>query len=160
MATTMSARALAALLILLLPGAAGAQSPDRRPAFERAKLTLVTAAGRQDFTVEVAKTDEQRAYGLMFKRAMPANEGMLLLYDRPQPIFIWMRNTYIPLDLVYIAADGTVESIYYGAKPHDETSRPSKGDAIAVLEVNAGVARLIGVKPGDRVESPALPPPK
>jgi uncharacterized protein len=155
---TIAARLIAAFLLLAAPaGGAGAQSPDKRPAFERAPLALVTAAGRQEFTVEVAKTDEQRAYGLMFKRAMPANEGMLLLYDKPQPIFIWMRNTFIPLDLVFIKADGTVESIYYGARPHDETSRPSQGEAIGVLEINAGVARLLGVRPGDRVESPALP---
>jgi hypothetical protein len=151
-------RTIAALLLFVATtGGAGAQAPDKRPAFERAPLAIVTAAGRQEFTVEVAKTDEQRAYGLMFKRAMPANEGMLLLYDKPQPIFIWMRNTYIPLDLVYIKADGTVESIYYGARPLDETSRPSQGDALGVLEINAGVARLIGIRPGDRVESPALP---
>jgi uncharacterized membrane protein (UPF0127 family) len=88
----------------------------------------------------------------MYRKEMPLDHGMLLDYDPPSEASIWMRNTFIALDLVYIRADGVIESIYLGAKPHDETPRLSKGPVRAVLELNAGVARLLGIQPGDKVE--------
>jgi uncharacterized membrane protein (UPF0127 family) len=88
----------------------------------------------------------------MYRKDMALDQGMLLDYDPPQPASIWMRNTLIPLDIVFIRADGVIESIFLGAKPHDETPMPSKGPVRAVLELNAGVARLLGIQAGDRVE--------
>ena len=145
-------RVVAVLLALLLafPAAARAQEPVT---FDRTELAIVTAGGaRHVFKVDWAKTWPQKARGLMFRKEMPLDAGMLLDYDPPSEASIWMRNTLIPLDLVYIRADGSIESIYYGAKPHDETPRPSKGEVRAVLELNAGVTRLLGIQAGDRVE--------
>lgn len=144
-------RIILALFLLLVAGAhVAAQEPV---AFDRTEIAIVTAGGaRHVFKVDWAKTWPQKSRGLMFRKDMPLDAGMLLDYDPPAEASIWMRNTLIPLDLVYIRADGTIESIYYGAKPHDETPRPSKGPVRAVLEVNAGVTRLLGIQPGDKVE--------
>ena len=147
------ARGLRALLILLALVAAAPAHAQEAVTFDRTELTIVTAGGaRHVFKVDWAKTWPQKARGLMFRNEMPLDAGMLLDYDPPGEASIWMRNTLISLDLVYIRADGTIESIYYGAKPHDETPRPSKGPVRAVLEVNAGVTRLLGIQPGDKVE--------
>jgi uncharacterized membrane protein (UPF0127 family) len=147
-------RALVVLLALAaaVPATARAQEPV---AFDRTELAIVTAGGgRHVFKADWAKSWPQKARGLMFRKEMPLDHGMLLDYDPPSEASIWMRNTFIPLDLVYIRADGVIESIYLGAKPHDETARPSKGPVRAVLELNAGVTRLLGIRPGDRVEHP------
>jgi len=94
----------------------------------------------------------------MFRKEMPLDHGMLLDYDPPTPAAIWMRNTLIPLDIFFIRADGMIESVVLGAKPHDETPLPSKGPVRAVLELNAGVARLLGIQAGDKVEHPIFGP--
>ncbi len=147
-------RVLAVLLALIVavPAASRAQESVT---FDRTELAIVTAGGaRHVFKVDWARTWPQKARGLMFRKEMPLDNGMLLDYDPPSEASIWMRNTFIPLDLVYIRADGVIESIYLGAKPHDETARPSKGPVRAVLELNAGVTRLLGIQAGDRVEHP------
>ena len=145
-------RFIAALLLVLLAVPAAAQEPVT---FDRTELTIVTAAGaRHQFKTDWAKSWDQKARGLMFRKQMPLDHGMLLDYDPPQQASIWMRNTLIGLDILFIRADGTIESIFLGAKPHDETPMPSKGPVRAVLELNAGVARLLGIAPGDRVEHP------
>ncbi len=137
---------------LLAAPPVAAQEPIQ---FERTELTIVTAAGgRHLFKVDWARSWPQKSRGLMFRKSMPHDAGMLLDYEPPEPAAIWMRNTLIPLDLIFISADGTIESIYLGAKPHDETARPSKGPVRAVLEVNAGVTRLLGIRAGDKVEHP------
>ncbi len=139
---------LAATLAIAAPVAA--QAPV---VFEQTELAIITAAGeRHVFKADWAKTWPQKYRGLMFRQEMPLDHGMLLDYDPPEPSSIWMRNTFIPLDLIFIRPDGVIESMYLGAKPHDETARPSKGPVRAILEVNAGVVRLLGIKAGDRVE--------
>ena len=141
------------LLLLALPAAASPARAQEAVTFERTELAIVTAGGaRHVFKVEWAKTETQKARGLMYRKQVPLDQGMLLDYNPPQPASIWMRNTLIGLDIIFIRADGTIESIFLGAKPHDETSMPSKGAVRAVLEVNAGVARLLGIQPGDKVE--------
>ena len=142
--------ALAFLLALFVVFPAAAQDDVT---FDHTELTIVTASGaRHQFKADWAKSWPQKQRGLMFRKSLPLDQGMLLDYDPPQPASIWMKNTLIPLDLVYIRADGVIESIYLGAKPHDETSRPSQGPVRAVLEINAGVTRLLGIKAGDKVE--------
>lgn len=142
------------ILLLALPAAAPARAQEA-VTFDRTELAIVTAGGaRHAFKVEWAKTEAQKSRGLMHRKAMPLDHGMLLDYNPPRPAAIWMRNTLIGLDIIFIRADGTIESIFFGAKPHDETSMPSKGEVRAVLEVNAGVARLLGIQPGDKVEHP------
>lgn len=119
--------------------------------FERSELVIETSTVARRFTVELALTPRQTSRGLMYRREMPLDRGMLLVFEPPREVAIWMRNTYIPLDLIYIRADGTVHRIHYGAVPHDETPIPSEGPVAAVLEVNAGVVRMLGVRPGDVV---------
>ena len=141
----------------LVSGAAWAQSPDDRPAFEKGALSIETAGGKVlDFTVEIAKTDRERAFGLMFVKELPEDQGMLFLYSRPQRLSMWMRNTLIPLDMLFIRADGSIESIARQAIPLDETVLRSQGRVSAVLEIGGGRAALLGIAPGDRVIHPAF----
>lgn len=148
-------RIIFAFLILLLALPAAQPRAQEAITFDRTELAIVTAGGgRHQFKVEWAKSEAQKARGLMFRKEMPLDHGMLLNYDPPQPASIWMRNTLIGLDILFIRADGTIESIFLGAKPRDETSMLSKGDVRAVLELNAGVTRLLGIRAGDKVEHP------
>jgi uncharacterized membrane protein (UPF0127 family) len=136
----------AGLALVALPGTALAQ------AFET--VTLVTASGRHDFQVEVMRTPEQRARGLMFRRFMPQDRGMLFDFERVEPVSMWMQNTYIPLDMVFIRADGTVARVAEQTEPLSTRTIPSGEPVLGVLEVNGGVAARIGLKPGDKVEHP------
>ena len=146
-------RLIVVVLLLVLPFRAG--WAQEQITFERTEVTVVTAGGaRHQFKADWAKSWPQKAHGLMFRKEMPLDHGMLLDYEPPTPVSIWMRNTLIGLDIVFIRADGSIESIFLGAKPHDETPMPSKGSVRAVLELNAGVTRLLGIQPGDKVEHP------
>jgi len=119
-------------------------------------LVLKTESGEHSYTVEVAKTNRERAKGLMFRRSLPDTSGMIFLYDPPQPVGMWMRNTYIPLDMIFIAADGTVRRVAANTEPFSTDIIVSGGPVAAVLELNAGQAEKIGVKPGDLVVFPGL----
>jgi uncharacterized membrane protein (UPF0127 family) len=119
-------------------------------------LVLKTESGDHSFTIEVASTNQERALGLMFRRSLPENGGMLFLYDRPQPAAMWMKNTLIPLDMVFISADGTVHRIEQNAEPHSTALIPSEGPVVAVLELNGGEAAKIRLKRGDKVLYPGL----
>jgi uncharacterized membrane protein (UPF0127 family) len=136
----------AAALSLLAAGAALAQALE--------PLTLVTGSGRHAFQVEVMRTPDQRAKGLMFRRFMPADRGMLFDFERTEPVSMWMQNTYISLDMVFIRADGTVARIADNTEPLSTRTIPSGEPVLGVLEVNAGIAARIGLKPGDKVEHP------
>ncbi|MDP2357488.1 MAG: DUF192 domain-containing protein [Beijerinckiaceae bacterium] len=149
----------AAFLLAFAPGlyssvmAQAARSVQQGELLE--KLTVVTANGQQhSFQVEVAKTDEQRARGLMFRKFMPQDRGMLFDFKTEQPVMMWMRNTYIPLDMVFIARDGRVINVAENTEPLSERTIASAAPAFAVLELNAGVARKIGLNSGDRIEHP------
>lgn len=117
-------------------------------------LTIATASGEHRFQVEVARTDEQRARGLMFRRFMPQDRGMLFDFKTEQPVMMWMRNTYIPLDMIFIARDGRVINIAENTEPMSERTIASAAPAFAVLELNAGMSRQIGLKSGDRISHP------
>lgn len=112
---------------------------------------LETASGSHRYSVEIADTDSERARGLMFRRSLPKSGGMIFLYDQPQAIGMWMRNTYIPLDMIFIAAGGTVHRVETNTEPFSTDIIDSGGAVVAVLELNAGEANRIGLKPGDRV---------
>jgi uncharacterized membrane protein (UPF0127 family) len=117
-------------------------------------LTVVTASGSHRFNVEFADTAEKRAVGLMHRPAMAADAGMLFDFKTDAPVSMWMRNTRIPLDMLFIAKDGRIVNIHERAVPFSETSIPSKGPVRAVLELNGGTSARLGIKPGDRVTHP------
>jgi uncharacterized membrane protein (UPF0127 family) len=117
---------------------------------------LKTDTGDHRYSVERATTVGERARGLMFRRNLPQTHGMLFLYDPPQNIGMWMRNTYIPLDMVFIDATGRVHRIETHTQPFSTDLIPSGGDVAGVLELNAGQADEIGLKPGDAVIYPGL----
>jgi uncharacterized protein len=118
-------------------------------------LTIVTAAGaRHPFTVEVARTPDQQAQGLMFRRSLAPDRGMLFDFGDVRPRAMWMQNTYVSLDMLFIRADGTVARIAENTEPLSTREIPSGEPVLAVLEVVAGTAARLGLKPGDRVEHP------
>ena len=140
--------AVAALsYLVLLTGSVYAQALEN--------LSVATQGGqRQTFRVEVARNDADRAQGLMFRRSMPADQGMLFDFGRVEPVSMWMQNTYLPLDMLFIRADGTIARIAANTEPLSTRTIPSGEPVLSVLELNAGTAAKLGIKPGDRVEHP------
>jgi hypothetical protein len=114
-------------------------------------LDFVTASGTHHFSVEVMETDAQRERGLMFRRYLPPDRGMLFDFKTEQPVMMWMKNTYLPLDMVFISRSGIVTSIAKDTEPLSERIIPSGGPVYAVLELNAGTAEKIDLQPGDHV---------
>lgn len=147
---TSKSGAVAALVLLVAGSGAVAE-----PALD--KLEIVTASGPHDFKVEVMRSEAERERGLMYRRFMPADRGMLFDFKTAAPVMMWMKNTYIPLDMVFIGPDGRVVSTAENAEPLSERVISSHGDALGVLEVNAGTVASIGVKAGDRVENAMFP---
>jgi uncharacterized protein len=136
-----------ALLVTLAAG-----SPARSDGLEA--LQIVTAAGTHDFQVEIARDEASRARGLMDRRFMPADHGMLFEFDREAPEAFWMKDTYIPLDMIFISRAGIVTNIAANAEPLSERAIPSGPPCMAVLELNGGAAARIGLRVGDRVRHP------
>ncbi|MGM0556511.1 MAG: DUF192 domain-containing protein [Myxococcota bacterium] len=118
------------------------------------RLTILSEDGLEvaDFYLELARTDAEQQRGLMFRREMQPDWGMLFVYDRQAQRSFWMKNTFIPLDMVFIDASGEVDSIVEGAEPLTRVQRRSKGAAKYVLELNAGTAEELGIEPGMQVE--------
>jgi uncharacterized membrane protein (UPF0127 family) len=114
-------------------------------------LTIERGGKRLAFRVEVARTAQEQARGLMFRTAMGADEGMIFPISPPRPASFWMRNTVIGLDLIFVGTDGRILNIAADAVPYDETSLKSIGPVKAVLELNAGRAAALGIVPGDKV---------
>ncbi|MEE8445563.1 MAG: DUF192 domain-containing protein [Alphaproteobacteria bacterium] len=140
------------LLVLLFAAGAAAQSPVE---FERSKLVIAGESGRHGFDVELALNPDQRARGLMYRRKMAGDAGMLFDFGaRPQRATMWMKNTFIPLDMLFIAGDGRIESIVERTVPHSLAVVSSRGPVRAVLELNGGTVARLGIVPGDRVEHP------
>ncbi|MBV8848928.1 MAG: DUF192 domain-containing protein [Methylobacteriaceae bacterium] len=103
------------------------------------------------------RTPEQLAQGLMFRRYMPDDRGMMFDFKTEQPVQFWMKNTYLPLDMIFISKAGKIVSIKENAEPLSEKLIPSGGPVLAVLEVNAGTAARIHAKPGDSVRASLFP---
>jgi len=120
----------------------------------RETLVLVTAAGEHVMDIEVAETAEEKAHGLMFRTSLADNAGMLFEFGPPQEVTMWMRNTYISLDMVFIRKDGVVHRIEARTEPLSERVIASRGSVAAVLELAGGAAERLGIKPGDRVRHP------
>jgi uncharacterized protein len=113
----------------------------------------VTLAGKvHRFRVEVARSGEEQQRGLMFRTAMGADEGMIFPMSPPRRAAFWMKNTVIPLDIIYIGPDRRVLNIAANAVPYSEASLASAGEVSAVLELNGGRAAQLGIRPGDKVD--------
>ncbi|ARO14227.1 hypothetical protein BVG79_00875 [Ketogulonicigenium robustum] len=108
------------------------------------------------FLVSVADTNETRAQGLMFVPQMPDMAGMLFVYDQPETPYFWMRNTLIPLDMVFASPEGVVTHIHPNAIPRDETAIPGGPNVQFVLEINGGQAAALGLSEGDRMIHPSI----
>jgi uncharacterized membrane protein (UPF0127 family) len=144
---------LAALALLLPAGIARALE------FERSQLTIRTQDGRRfPFHVELALTPEQRAQGLMYRESLDQDAGMLFIYDLERPVTMWMKNTLVPLDMLFLARDGEVLGLAEDTVPQSETMIPSGEPVKAVLELQAGTVARLALKPGDRVLHPLLVP--
>lgn len=113
-------------------------------------LTITSKTGVHRFTVEVAATPEQQETGLMFRKSLAPDRGMIFPYDPPQDISFWMKNTLIPLDIIFIRADGTIARIT-NAKALDTTPLPAGEPVGLVLEIAGGRAKQLGIKEGDLV---------
>jgi uncharacterized protein len=126
-------------------------------AFPRGKLQIADGKKvKHTFDVWVADSPRRQAQGLMFVRTLPALRGMLFVHESPKPISMWMKNTYIPLDMVFIDARGHIQEIIEQTKPHSLDLISSKEPALAVLEIAGGEAKRLGLQRGQRVLHPAL----
>ncbi len=132
-----------ALLLAAAPAAAAALKVE--------SLDVITHKGVQHFRVEIAETEATREQGLMFRKHLAPDQGMLFDFKIPQPVSFWMKNTLIPLDMLFIDSGGRVISIAHEATPLSETPIPSGGEVLGVLEIAGGRAAEIGAEPGDRV---------
>jgi hypothetical protein len=142
-------RHLAATLLfavfLVLAGVAGGRAAGDDT------LKIISKSGTHSFSVELATNELERAKGLMFRKELPDGYGMLFDFHTEQQTSFWMHNTYIPLDMIFIKADGHVLRIAENAKPQSDDLIPSGGPVRAVLEVIGGTARRLGIAPGDMV---------
>ena len=117
-------------------------------------LEIVTKTGVHVFSVEMATTEEEKTTGLMYRKELPEGKGMLFDFTPEQEVSMWMKNTYIPLDMIFIRADGRILRIAENTEPMSTKIIPSRGLAKGVLEVIAGTAQKYGIAPGDRVGHP------
>lgn len=128
-------------------------------AFTPGELTIETPRAAYRFTIELADTPEQRAKGLMFRESMPADHGMLFDFATEQPVAFWMKNTPLPLDMLFIDGTGTIVRIAADTVPFSETPISSGQPIRAVLELNAGTAARLGIAPGAKVRHPIFEAP-
>ena len=141
------------LVLLCVPGCADSATAPSGPQPQSGLAMVTMPIGNQTFTLEVADTDEKREIGLMFRDSMPASHGMIFVFPREEPRGFWMKDTRIPLDIIYVAADRRVASIHQ-MNPFDLTRVNSAGPAMYAIELNADTAKKLGVKPGDRLGIP------
>ena len=144
-------RVLPRLLLLLLPTTVALGQLQNFPV---APLTIVTSAGPEKFTVEIATTPAQLEQGLMFRRELAADAGMIFLFPHPEQAAFWMKNTLIPLDMLFVDANGRIVNIHERAVPMSTDPIDSAAPVKAVIEVNGGTAARLDIHPGDRVLFP------
>ncbi len=123
--------------------------------FDKAPLTIVTTDGKAHaFTVELALDSDQRAQGLMFRREMPADHGMLFDFRQTRQVMMWMKNTFLPLDMLFVSKDGKVETLHENAVPQSESIIDSRVPVAYVVELNAGTAKTLSITPGALITLP------
>jgi hypothetical protein len=148
------ARTLRAALLSLATFALGVSLAACSASEDR--VIVHTATGDYTFRIEIADTNETRQMGLMFRQELSSDAGMLFDFFEERQASFWMRNTLIPLDMIFIASDGTVRNVHVNARPQDPTSILSDGPVRFVLEIPGGRSVEIGIAPGDLVEHPRM----
>ncbi|WP_342588432.1 MULTISPECIES: DUF192 domain-containing protein [Labrys] len=121
-------------------------------------LSIATAGGKHDFQVEVMRSEDEQRRGMMFRRSLDADKGMLFPFPAERIASFWMENTYVSLDMIFIRSDGTIQRIEKRAEPLSTRTIMSGAPVLAVLEVVAGTADKLGIKPGDKVSYPIFKP--
>jgi hypothetical protein len=150
---TFSKRAAhAALFALLVTVIAMAGNTGATAQLKREPVIILTDKGEVTIDAEIAETPSDQAKGLMFRRSLPERSGMLFPYRGAREVTMWMKNTILPLDMVFIRADGIIHRIEVMTQPFSEETISSQGDVTAVLEINGGAAERLGIKPGQRVK--------
>ena len=144
------------MVLVLIALVFGGASQALAGALSVEPLSIATTRGGFHFSVEIADNDATREHGLMFRKSLAADHGMLFDFKTPQSVAFWMKNTLIPLDILFIAADGHIVSIARNAVPMSQTPIPGGGDVLCVLEVRGGRAAEIGAEPGDLVSERRL----
>lgn len=154
-----------AVLAACMPGAsADTQAPETQASETQAQhlpvhaqpLVIETKGGPQPFRIEVAKTPATMKRGLMFRRDLPSDQGMLFIFGRDQPLSFWMKNTYLSLDMIFIRTGGEIVAIVPDTQPMSTTPIAPAPLAAYVLEVNAGTARRLGLSVGDHAHHPLI----
>ena len=135
------------VLVMMLPLAACS---------DEGRLTIESRNGNHSFSVEIVDTPESRAKGLMYREELAPDAGMLFDFKESRPVSFWMRNTLIPLDMIFITEEGLVANVHAQARPHDPTSIPSDGPVQFVLEIPGGRAAELGIAAGDKVVHPRI----
>lgn len=134
------------------------QVPIKIPAPEPLLRDVITIRTQDNqnfkFNIELALTPQQQARGMMFRNFMAEDSGMLFLFKKEEPRSFWMKNTLIPLDLLFVAKDGEIHHVHSRAKPQDLTQITAKRPAMAVLEIKGGMADILGITPGDKILHP------
>lgn len=151
---TGAGRRVGAVLIALAVAGMMPERADAQSACREDTLWLKGDWGQARFSVEVADTFDERAVGLMNRRTMPASAGMIFIYEQTGPVAFWMKNTLIPLDMLFADETGVIQHIHHEAIPLDETPIPG-GEAIRyVLEINGGMAKSLGITKGSVMRHP------
>jgi len=142
---------LAVLVLALLPGLGMAEEACRDD-----RIALRGDWGQARFTVELADDPAERAQGLMHRESMARSAGMLFVYEKPQVVRFWMKNTLIPLDMIFADVTGTVRRVHHMARPHSEKLIPGGSGIKYVLEINGGLAEQLGIGEGSQLRHPAI----
>ena len=156
---TMGRAIVATVLALALLGCRGepptageiAAARDSRPALDRIPLQIRSDGNTHDFTVEVARSEDEQARGLMYRESLAAGEGMLFPFPEPRPASFWMKNTLIPLDMIFVRADGSIDRIAENTIPESLEPVVSGGEVSAVLELAGGTAARLGIDESAKV---------
>ena len=123
----------------------------------KSELSIITSNGsKHNFLVEVARTEEEKKIGLMFRKTLAKNAGMLFLYKREALRLMWMKNTFIPLDILFIDKHGVIKRVVKRTIPHSLATISSRQSVLAVLELRGGITSSLEIKKGDRIEHPAF----
>jgi len=147
---------LVALLVTLMTGCgSGSGTSTQEPQFTKegvlSFLEHDTAEEIVQIDIEIADTTAERTQGLMYRQSLPADAGMLFIFDSPRPLSFWMKNTYIPLDIIFVGETKEIVSIAKNTTPLSESPIPSGADAMYVVEVNAGFCDTHGIQQGDSI---------